>query len=140
MRAQFVTIIALACLAGSSCVPLTISREPAIDFDTYRTVGVNVDAVGYSSYLADELNEKSGFARATTNSSDGVDAILTVRVVVEFNNDSDDFTATGSFELTTPSGGRIDGGVEDSTSSLDFEAIEDVLDEISNHYLAPYNI
>ena len=140
MRISYAALLLLICVSLFACLSVTLSRDAAVDFGTYRVVYVEVDAVGFSDYLATELNRDSGFERATTISGGDVNANLTVNVSVAYEPETDDFNANAEFQLRTTSGELLLQGEESVNSSFEEEAIEDVLDEVSNVFLTPYNI
>jgi hypothetical protein len=132
------------------CAPLTFSEPSAIDFDTYRSVFVDVNPgepdARLSEHLADELRESSGFERVTTDPNEAVDLLLTVELYVDVTITEDDdgtsveYDGVGEFTARTPSGAVVDRGAEDDSSISYDETQEDVLDEIALHYLAPYRL
>jgi hypothetical protein len=141
--------VVLACIPCAACVPMTLSNEAEIDFEAHRSVRVNVEAPlqDASTYLAGELRKSSGFQLVTTETSGAVDLLLTVTVQVDVdvttdsNGDTDiDYRATGSFVATDPRGYVIVTGMEIDNSETPREAVEDVLDEVALHFLAPYRI
>ncbi len=147
VRNQFAVVGLLCLLTVTGCVPLTLSRGGAVDFETYQTVRVQVTLVGstgagYADYLIAEMRDGSGFSSVTKSTSTEVDAVLQVRVTLEteFGEEDDDYDATASYELLTPSGRVIDSGTVDARSESAAEAVEDALDLVANHYLAPYLI
>jgi hypothetical protein len=143
------------CLAGS-CVPMTFSKEQAIDFDRYRTVRMSVipfdeatfwGAEEATQYLAGELSASSGFERVSTDLGEDTDLQLEVRLslrtevnVDEDGNEDVDYRGQASFTALDRSGARVDGGVVDDSSTTAFETMEDTLDEVALHYLAPYRL
>lgn len=146
MRAQLVGALVL-CVFASGCVPVTLSHEGAVDFDRYAAVFVQVSLVGelgarYGDYLVDELRDGSGFTNVSRTTSASVDAVLdvTVRVDESFDGEESDFEATASYVLQKPDGGVVDSGSVSSSSGSFAEAVEDALDLVANHYLAPYAI
>ena len=139
----------------SGCVPLTFSHDPAIDFEVYRRVAVEVLVAGASgvaadasatSYLAGELDNGSGFELVTINPSVEVDLTLTVQVrvneVVTVYDDTVDYEyhAVADFRAVDTEGGVVDSGTVDDTSEFAGEALEDALDEVALHYLRPYRL
>jgi hypothetical protein len=147
MRTQLAVLGLLLCVTATSCVPLTLSRTGAVDFETYQTVLVQVTltgstGAGYADYLIAEMRDGSGFATVTKDSQRDVDATLLVRVTLDedFDGDDIDYDATANFELLTPKGAIIDRGTLDANSEFADEAVEDALDLVANHYLSPYLI
>ncbi len=141
-------LLLLILLGG--CQPLTLSHEGVIDFQTYNKVYVapldaNLPSYAYG-YLIDELREESGFAEVYTDPQERTAIRLDVYAEVHEDrgllDDPDDYEwdATATFELSV--GGRIidQGEVSDTSGASPEEALEDVLDEIAHHYLAPYRI
>ncbi|HEY6727631.1 MAG TPA: hypothetical protein VI197_26530 [Polyangiaceae bacterium] len=141
--------------AASGCVPITFSREPALDFEIYRHAAVQVSLAGFvdfyddtsaSVYLASELDEQSGFERVSVGSTEAADVLLTVNVTVrQWVDDSGDYpdysyASDASFRATDRNGVVIDSGHVADSSESPGEAVEDALDEVSLHYLRPYRL
>ncbi len=147
---------ALVCAALSwACVPLTFSREEAVDFDVYRSVAVEVfvngDAAYYggqnaTDYLVHELRSDSGFERVTGDVTETVDLILTVQVssveIVTYDSDTPEleYRAEARFRAVDQMGKLVDSGAVSDGSAFPDEAVEDALDEVSLHYLRPYRL
>lgn len=141
---------ALPLLSLAHCAPLTFSNEAAIDFDTYRSVRVEVSApgdyAGYcETYLVDQLRSSSGFTSVTLDPSVPTDLVLRVDLAVSEDIDIDgegnldvDYTGAALYHATAPDGSLVDSGEKEDTSELELEVIEDLLDEIEYHYIAPY--
>ena len=139
----------VACLASTACVPMTFSNEGELDFETYRSARVQVEAPMQdpSSYLAAELERSSGFQIVTTKTNDPVDLVLTVtvQVDVEVSTEDDgttdiDYRGTATFTATDARGSTVHAGMETDTSEEPSEAAEDVLDEVALRFLSPYRI
>jgi hypothetical protein len=130
------------------CAPLTFSEPPRIDFERYRSVRVSVnpsftDAAVATAYFAEALRQGSGFAYVTTNPAERVDLLLDVQVDVttSFDNDGQvSYEGNGSYRATTPTGTLVDRGKEGDQSRSAGEVVEDVLDEVALHYLAPFRL
>lgn len=150
-----VVLASLVLLGLSSCVPLTFSRDAAIDFEVYQSVAVEVflggDAIYYgqanaSAYLARELRDGSGFQSVTTDVSAEVDLVLSVQLVmfevVTYVDGAPDIQYDGhaSFTAFDQQGVSVDSGRVADASSFPSETIEDVLDEVALRYLTPYRL
>lgn len=148
-------VIVSGLLGLSGCVPLTFSHDPAIDFDLYPRVLVEVAVAGASgnyidtsatSYLAGELDHDSGFELVTINPNVEVDLKLTVQVrvnqIVTVYEDTVDYEyhAVADFSAVDTEGAEVDSGTVDDTSEFAGEALEDALDEVALHYLRPYRL
>jgi hypothetical protein len=144
----------LPLLALAHCAPLTFSNEPAIDYGSYRSVAVDVIATNghseyASQYLVDQLARTSGFALVTPDSRVRTDLRLEVDLAVSQNIEVD-IDAEGDVEIATEyqgsavfyaiasDGTLVDSGSREDTSEYELEAVEDLLDEIEYHYMAPY--
>lgn len=153
-RALF-AMLGCAWLGVSGCVPLTFSHDPAIDFDVYRRVAVQVTVAGTSGgyvdtsatgYLVGELEDGSGFELVTINPNVEVDLRLAVQVrvneVVTVYDDTVDYEyhAVADYSAVDTIGGLVDSGSVDDTSEFPAEALEDALDEVALHYLRPYRL
>ena len=147
MRAH--CLFVLAALFASGCAPLTFSNQGALNFELYRAVLVrDVDTeVGFdgAAYLAGELATYSGFSTVTTDPRARVDLVLTVDVRVRRTTtvDSDGFVdvsyeSRATFRAIAADQREVDSGAVEDASESDVEAVQDVLDEIAHHYLAPY--
>jgi len=133
-----------------SCAPLTFSHQGVIDFDKYSCVRPEVSAPDYTSgsptdYLATQLKEESGFERVITDSSVRSDLVLKVTVSVTTKSTSDagessEFDGVAHYIAMDSAGKVIDEGDESDTSASANEVIEDVLDQVSLHYLRPYRL
>jgi len=154
-RSWCVVLLVLAVLLPQGCVPLTFSREAPIDFDVYRHVSVQVTLHGLASYyddqsatvyLAAELQQDSGFDTVSIGDAASADVLLNVSVTVtellDTSGDSPDYEypADASFRALDPSGTEIDSGYVSDSSESPGEALEDVLDEVTLHYLRPYRL
>lgn len=147
---------AMLSLSAAACVPMTFSKEAAIDFDRYRSVRVEVvpfaeaefwGAAEAAHYLAGELSDGSGFERVTTDPNESTDLLLEVRLSltsqVSVDEDGDEHTeydGEASFTAFDNAGARIDGGLVSDSSITGMETLEDTLDEVALHYLAPYRL
>ena len=78
--------LALFCLVLNGCVPLTLSREAAIDFEAYKTIRVEVNIESFEQYIVGELSDVSGFQNVTSNPNQDVDAVLYIDIL---DTDSD---------------------------------------------------
>jgi hypothetical protein len=133
---------------STSCAPLTFSESPSLDFETYRSVRVEVqpsftDAAYATSYLADELARSSGFERVTTSPSEQVDLVLRVQVAVTSDIDSDGelrYEGEAEYVASTPRGVVVLRGSEDDTSASPGEVVEDALDEVALSFIHPYRL
>ena len=149
----------LAVLSGfvvSACVPMTFSKEEAIDFERYRSVRVEVITFGEAAfwgateaahYLAGELSHGSGFERVTTDANQTTDLVLEVRLSLTIDVSVDDegdehteYDGEASFTSFDGTGARVDGGFVSDSSTTELETLEDTLDEVALHYLAPYRL
>lgn len=148
-------LIVCAALSGTGCVPLTFSREPAIDFEAYRHAAVQVslhglagfyDVTSATVYLASGLQEASGFETVSVGQSEAADVLLSVSVNVtewvDFSGDypNYEYDSTASFRAIDPNGFVIDTGQVSDSSESPGEAVEDALDEVVLHYLRPYRL
>ena len=153
-RVFLVRLGSLALLAGlpCACVPITFSRDPALDFEVYRHVAVQVfrngvgeDAIA-TAYLAAELQELSGFERVSTGDTEAADVFLSVSVsvteLVDYSSDPPDYEyqSDASFSAVDPNGAVVDSGHVSDSSESPGEAVEDALDEVTLHYLRPYRL
>lgn len=140
--------LALVLGASVACAPLTFSESPVLDFESYRSVRVEVvpsfTDPGYATqYLADELAGSSGFEQVTTHPSERVDLVLEVQVAVTSELDSDgelSYEAEAEYVATTPRGVLVVRGSEDDTSASPTEVVEDVLDEVALRFIRPYRL
>lgn len=133
----------------TSCAPMTFSHDAEVDFDTYPSVLVSVNAPidSAAEYLARELRESSGFENVTTDATESASLVLTVDVSVtetstidEDGNTDIDYEGSAVFRAATPSGRTVLEGTENDTSETPSEAAEDVLDQVARRFLAPYRI
>jgi hypothetical protein len=143
-------------LFAPSCVPMTFSREEAIDFNRYRSVRVVVVAFGEARswgeaeaahYLADELVEGSGFERVTTDPNQKTDLVLEARLslrtevsVDEEGDESVEYHGEASFTAFDEVGARVDAGTVSDSSTTANETLQDTLDEVGLHYLGAYRL
>jgi hypothetical protein len=135
-------------LSIPGCAPLTFSEPPRIDFERYRSVRVSVnpsftDAAFATNYFAKALRQGSGFSYVTTNPAERVDILLDVQVDVTTLVDNDgqvSYEGNGSYRARTPTGALVDRGEEGDRSHSAEEVVEDVLDEVALHYLAPFRL
>jgi hypothetical protein len=140
----------LPLLTLANCAPLTFSNEPAIDFGVYRSVRVEVtapdDYAGYAeTYLVDQLGQSSGFTRVTLDPTALTDLVLRVDVAVSEDVDIDsegdldiEYKGSALYHATAPDGSLVDSGEKEDTSEFELEVVEDLLDEVEYHYIAPY--
>lgn len=150
MKTTELALSALSLLALARCAPLTFSNEPAIDFDTYRSVRVEVtasdDYAGYAeTYLVDQLARSSGFTSVTLDPTVATDLVLRVDLAVSESLDVDgegdldlEYQGAALYHAATPDGGLVDSGETEDTSDIELEVVEDLLDEIEYHYIEPY--
>lgn len=142
-------LLTLAALTASGCAPLTFSNDGSVDFDRYRSVlvtEVHTDAnLDGAAYLARELATYSGFEQVTTDPRERVDLVLRVDVRVRRIDTvhSDGFVdvsyeSHGTFRALSAGQQEVDSGEVEDTSESEVEAVEDALDAIAHHYLAPY--
>ena len=145
-----VALVLLVPLWG--CVPLTFSREAAIDFEAYPHVAVQVSLHGKQAsyidvnptdYLASQLRAGSGFETVSEGTNAAADLTLDVHVTVTFEG-SWQFLGAARFTAVNRSGTLIDESeIRDRTYFIwegSTEATEDVLDEVALHYLDPYRL
>jgi hypothetical protein len=144
----------LPMMALAHCAPLTFSNEPAIDYSAYRSVRVDVIATNghseyASQYLADQLARTSGFTRVTRDPLAATDLLLEVDLAVSESIDVDvdaegateidiEYEGSALYHAIATDGTLVDSGSREDTSELELEAVEDLLDEIEYHYMAPY--
>jgi len=144
-------LLLAAGMSACACAPLTYSQDGAVDFGKYRSVRVSVassvDPVGATYYLADELRAVSGFEHVTVDSTKPVDAVLEVWVStlpeMEMNDDDtlDSFySSEASYRLSASGDPSLDTGNTTDQSEYEWEAIEDVLDQVALHYIRPYRL
>lgn len=136
-------LLALA-LVGSACAPLTFSGSSDVDFETYRSVYVEVRSGTHepraTEYLARELARSSGFKVVTTDASVATDVKLVVDLSLTTSTESDgsiDYDAHASFQLASRAA-VLEQGTESNSGDYPDEAIDDVLDDVSLHYIARY--
>jgi len=148
-------LLVFALGAASGCVPMTFSREPALDFGIYRHAAVHVSlsgSVGFydptsaAVYLAAELEEHSGFERVSVGNTEAADVLLSVQVRVsarvDYSGDYPEYSyrSEASFRATDPNGVVVDSGHVSDSSQSPGEAVQDALDEVTLHYLRPYRL
>ena len=153
-RAPWV-LTALALLSLGGCVPMTFSREAAIDFDTYRHAAVQVsmhglavsyDDAGATAYLVSELQAGSGFETVSPGVSNAADLTLHVDVTVTQLVSSEgegidyEFASDARFTAVDRAGNLIDSGESFDSNEFVTEAVQDALDEVALHYLEPYRL
>lgn len=155
MRRAWVVLLGAVAVSLTGCMPLTFSRDPAIDFEVYRHAAVQVSLRGLAAlydetrataYLASELRELSGFETVSVGATEAADVLLFVSVHatewVDYSGDVPDYEypSNASFQAVDRNGIVIDSGrVSDTSESLG-EAVEDALDEVTLHYLQPYRL
>jgi len=73
------------------------------------------------------------------------DLVLEVELAVSEDIDIDgegdahiEYEGSARYRALTLDGTRVDAGEKEDTSESELEAVEDLLDEIEYHYLAPY--
>jgi hypothetical protein len=133
---------------STACAPLTFSEPPAVDFERYPSVRVEVvpsftDPTYATQYLADELARSSGFAYVTTSPAQLVELVLQVQVAVSSDLDSDGelhYEAEAEYVASTPRGVLVAEGSEDDTSASPTEAVEDALDQVALRFIHPYRL
>jgi hypothetical protein len=131
-----------------ACAPLTFSERPALDYSRYRSVRVEVNPSygdpGYATnYFAEQLRNGSGFEQVTTDAAARTDLVITVQVSVSSSTDTDgniEYDGTADYVARSPDGRVIDEGSADDTSQSPDEVVEDVLDEVALHYIAPFRL
>ena len=142
MRALLLT------LALAGCVPVTLDRDPPIDFERWRAVYVApIDGArsGEARDFAAAMQADSGFTTVTTNPNARVDAVLYVRVDVDEDWDAEDqeydYDAVARVRLESALDGRVlDTTTVDDGGDTESEAVEDALDEVVQRYLRPYRL
>jgi hypothetical protein len=150
MKTARFALLGLPLLTLAHCAPLSFSSEPALDFAAYRSVRVEVtapgDYAGYAeTYLVDQLGQSSGFTQVTRDRSALTDLVLRVDLAVSEDIEIDsegelDIDDVGSalYHATAPDGFLVDSGELEDTSEFELEVVEDLLDELEYHYIAPY--
>ena len=148
---------ALGCAVSSGCVPMTFSREPAVDFSLYRKVGIDVRLGALStyfgeerasSYLASELRRDSGFEEVTVDLAEpDIDLFLNVSVSLierivedEYGFLDVEYEAVAQYAAVNPDGQLVDSGTRADVSRFPDAAIEYVLDEVALRYFKPYRL
>ena len=154
-RRTVLEAIGLALVSG--CVPMTFSRDAAIDFARYEKAGVDVRLGDLSSffgperasaYLASELARDSGFEEVTIDlGEEGIDLFLTVNVSLiehlvedEYGFLDFEYEAIARFVSQDPAGAVIDSGTRAEVNQFPDEAIEGALDEVALRYFRPYRL
>lgn len=137
-------IVLALVLGGSACAPLTFSGAGDVDFEAYRSVYVDVRSGIHepraTDYLASELAHGSGFEVVTTDPSAATSVKLLVDLTLTTSTDDDgsvSYDAHASFQLASGEA-IVDQGSENNGGNSPDEAIDDVLDDVSLHYIAPY--
>lgn len=144
-------LLLAAGMSTCACAPLTYSDPGAVDFGIYRSVRVrvasSVDPTGAAYYLADELRAVSGFARVTVDPTQPVDTVLDVYVstLPEAHASADGsldsyYSGEATYRLFSAYGPSLDSGHTTDSSEFEWEAIEDVLDQVALHYIRPYRL
>ncbi|HVR21129.1 MAG TPA: hypothetical protein VMS65_15560 [Polyangiaceae bacterium] len=144
-------LLLASAMSACACAPLTYSEDGAVDFGKYSSVRVSVasslDPVGATSYLADELRAVSGFVHVTVDATKPVDAVLEVWVSTlpetQMNDDGtldSYYSSEANYRLSSPDDPGIDTGNTTDQSEYEWEAIEDVLDQVALHYIRPYRL
>jgi len=154
-RRGFVQVLGAAGVSG--CVPMTFSRDAAVDFSVYRKVGVDVRLSSLaqffgedraSSYLASELSRDSGFEEVTVDLAlEDIDLFLTVNVSLieylvedEYGFPDFEYEALAQFFAQDIEGVIVDDGSRAEVSRFPVSAIELVLDEVALKYFKPYRL
>jgi hypothetical protein len=154
-RRVFVQGLGLSAVSG--CVPMTFSRDAAVDFSVYRKVGVDVrlnslaqffGEARASSYLASELTRDSGFEEVTVDLAlEDIDLFLTVNVSLieylvedEYGFPDFEYQALAQFLAQDVEGAVADRGSRAEVSRFPVSAIELVLDEVALRYFKPYRL
>ena len=135
---------------------MTFSKEAAIDFDEYQTARVEMTLFGEAAfwgeaeavhYLVQELQQTSGFRWVTDSANESTDLVLQVNLLLrsevttdEDGNEDTQFDGDANFTAVDRSGDRIDGGSVSDSSLTARETMEDTLDEVAHHYLAPFRL
>lgn len=137
-------VVLLLAWGGSACAPLTFSGAGDVDFEAYRSVYVDVRSGIHepraTDYLASELAHSSGFEVVTTDPGAATSAKLLVDLTLTTSTEDDGsvgYDAHASFQLASGAA-TIDQGSENNSGSSPDEAVDDVLDDVSLHYIAPY--
>ena len=154
-KLRFTQLGSLFLLTVIACQPVTISHEGRIDFERYRSVYVEPISLsgntvfpdldtGTQLYLVDELRLISGFRTVNPVGTLRADAILTVMMQVDADEDFEtgdvEYRAEVRFQLRS-AGGRLIAS--ETFVSRDFDLLEaqqDALDEIALFFLKPYRI
>jgi hypothetical protein len=156
MKQRACAVVSLAVLASLwGCVPMTFSREAALDFDTYRHAAVQVSMHGLAAayddasatvYLVSELQAGSGFETVSPGTNDAADLTLQVDVSVTqlVSSDGDqieyEFASDVRFTAVDRAGNLVDSGETFDSNEFATEAVQDALDEVALHYLNPYRL
>jgi len=150
MKTLKLALLGLPLLTLAHCAPLSFSNEPALDFAAYRSVRVEVtapdDYAGYAeTYLVDQLGRSSGFTQVTLDPTAQTYLVLRVDLGVsediDIDSESDldiDYVGSALYHAMAPDGFLVDSGELEDTSEFELEVVEDLLDEIEYHYIAPY--
>lgn len=149
-----------AVLLGVGCAPLTFSNESSVDYQTYRSVRVELGGPDGSrrerDYLEEQMRVYSGFRRVALDPAEFVDARLRVELSADsdhedvlidilFADDDEEeeppsYSAYVSFRLEAADGSLIDVGAMSAEANDYFDATEAALDLVVLHYLRPYRL
>lgn len=156
MKQRACRVLLLAMLVSlGGCVPMTFSRDPAVDFETYRHAAVQVSMHGSAAayddasatvYLVSELQAGSGFETVSLGASDAADLVLHVDVTLTQTVSADEdeieyeYASQTEFTAVDRAGNLIDSGETFDSNEFATEAVQDALDEVALHYLAPYRL
>ena len=156
MKRRVCSVLSLAAFVSLwGCVPMTFSREPALDFDTYRHAAVVVSMHGIAAsyddtsatvYLVSELQAGSGFETVSPGVSDAADLTLHVDVTLTQTVSADgdqieyEFASDTRFTAVDRAGNLVDSGETFDSNEFATEAVQDALDEVALHYLKPYRL
>jgi hypothetical protein len=143
-RQQNILLVLSLALGAQACAPLTFSDAGEVDFEAHRSVYVDVrsgvDDPVSSDYLASELARSSGFEMVTTdpNSAASVDLFVDLALTSSLEDDGNiRYDGHASFELRSGEA-IVNHGHENNSGRSPNEAVEDVLDDVSLHFIAPY--
>ena len=152
--------IGLVLALGAGCAPLTFSNEASVDYQTYRSVRLELGGPDGSrrdyDYLREQMRVHSGFLRVALDPAEPVDARLRVQLSADSDHATEDvldilfaedepeeppsYSAYVSYRLEAADGRLLDVGATSAEASDYFEATESVLDLVVLHYLRPYRL
>ena len=139
----------------SGCNPLTFSHEGRIDFDRYTYVYVEpVQEIGNATfgglntgsqnYLANQLNNISGFRGAYVDAGRNAQAILAVTLQVDgtrdFETDEVSYEADATWILRTSAGQELARGTTSASDRDIQDAMEAALYDVALYFIRPYRI